>query len=99
MVENNPAGPRRHRADFREIFSRKCQKKTPKMRKSEGKLNFTLFETERLSARERWAGARLCCGDVVPFIVAAKSFKEMFTSYSQLLPFCPAKRLEIRNPG
>jgi hypothetical protein len=33
----------------------------------------------------------------VPFILAAKSFYEMFTSYSQLLRFRPDSGLEIRN--
>jgi hypothetical protein len=67
------------------------------MGKYEGKLNFRQFNSELGAARERWAGTRLFCGGTVPFILAAKSFSEMFTSYSQLLPVCPASGLEIRN--
>jgi hypothetical protein len=67
------------------------------MHKYEGKLNFAQFNSEGVAAKERCAGTRLFCEGAVPFILAAKSFQEMFTSYSQLLPFCPASGLESRN--
>jgi hypothetical protein len=44
------------------------------MREYEGKLNFAQFDSERIAARERWAGTRLFCGGAVPFIFAAKGF-------------------------
>jgi hypothetical protein len=67
------------------------------MGKYDGKLNFAQFNSERVGARKRCARARLFCGSAVPFILAAQKFQEMFTSYSQLLPFCPASGLETRN--
>jgi hypothetical protein len=97
MRGNCPASPRRHWADFHHGFLKKRSEKTPKTGKYEGKLNFAQFNSERVGARKRCAGARLFCGSAVPFILAAQKFQEMFTSYSQLLPFCPASGLETRN--
>jgi hypothetical protein len=55
------------------------------------------LNSQQIVARERCAEARLFCGGAVPFILAAKSFYEMFTSYSHLLRFRPDSGLEIRN--
>lgn len=76
MRGNCPASPGRHWADFHHGFPRKRSEKRPKMGKYEGKLNLAQFNSERVRASKRWAGARLFCGGGVPFILAAKSFKK-----------------------
>jgi hypothetical protein len=66
------------------------------MHEYEGKLDFAQFNSEGVSARERYGRIRLSCGGVVRFILAAKSSKKC----SHLIHSCshsalpPGLRLE-----
>jgi len=74
-----------------------CSEKTPKMHEYEGKLNLVQVSGELVAAWYICAWGGFSGGVRASFIFAAKSFSEMFTTYSHLLPFCPATGLEIRN--
>ncbi len=69
----------------------------PETRKCEGKLNSVLSSSGPAVESLRFAGAILFGEVWGRFIRAAKSFSEMFTTYSHSLPLCPASGLETRN--
>jgi hypothetical protein len=67
------------------------------MHKYEGKQTAQSFSDPLYASRQTCVFDR-CSGELaVSFILAAKSFSEMFTTYSHALLFCLASGLETRN--
>jgi len=90
--------PARNGADLKGRALEKSAGKTLKTRKYEGKLRIACFNA---------ALAATCCARVVNralgelsmlFILAGKSFSEMFTTYSHGFCLVLASGLETRNP-
>src|SRR6266516_1804038 len=95
--ENRSSRRTRCRGDPSCDGQRKCREKPLKTPKCEGKILWARCNTRRSAARST-SELSLFSGEVkASFILTARSFSEMFTSYSHPLPFCAASGLEIRN--
>jgi len=83
--------------DFLLDLQGECPEKTSKTPKYGEKMRPECFSRRLVAAGSAFEFSRLSRAVKASFILAARSFSEMFTSYSHRLPFRPASglRLEI----